>query len=858
MAGSAKHKPGAARAWRLQSRLASHGCSRRDARLIGRHFRGRRVEAKDRTMPANKPHPKPVAGTIGTYPVLPLRDIVVFPHMIVPLFVGREKSIRALEEVIKTDGLILLATQKNAADDDPATDAIYEVGTVATVLQLLKLPDSTVKVLVEGVGRARVRHFVDDTDLYRAEVEILAEDMGAKVEVEAMARSVTSEFENYVKLNKKISPEVVAAITQIDDPSKLADTVGSHLAVKIADKQAVLETLSLPKRLEKVLGLMESEISVLQVEKRIRSRVKRQMEKSQREYYLNEQMKAIQKELGDGEEGRDEISELEERIQRTKLSKEARDKAIAELKKLKQMSPMSAEATVVRNYLDWMLGIPWGKKSKIKKDLKAAQDLLDEDHFGLDKVKDRIIEYLAVQQRQNKLTGPILCLVGPPGVGKTSLGKSIAKATGREFVRMSLGGVRDEAEIRGHRRTYIGSMPGKIIQSMKKAKTSNPLILLDEIDKMGQDFRGDPSAALLEVLDPEQNATFNDHYLEVDYDLSNVMFVTTANTLNIPAPLLDRMETIRIAGYTDPEKSEIARKHLIPNAIKKHGLSSKEWSLTDEALTLLLRRYTREAGVRNLEREISTLVRKSVKEIVLGKKKKVTVTPAVVEEFLGPPRYRYGIAETEDQIGAVTGLAWTEVGGELLTIEGVMMPGKGKMTVTGNLRDVMKESISAAASYVRSRSIDFGIEPPLFDRRDIHVHVPEGATPKDGPSAGIAMATAIVSLLTGIPVRRDIAMTGEVTLRGRVLPIGGLKEKLLAALRGGLKTVLIPEDNAKDLVDIPQNVKSGLEIIPVSRMDQVLKAALVRQPEPIEWDEEAAERATPPKGEEDAGAVVAH
>jgi ATP-dependent Lon protease len=809
------------------------------------------------SMPATKPHPKPAAGTVGTYPVLPLRDIVVFPHMIVPLFVGREKSIKALEEVIKTDGLILLATQKNAADDDPATDDIYEIGTVATVLQLLKLPDSTVKVLVEGVGRAKVRRYVDDSGIYRAEIEVLAEEMGAKVEVEAMARSVVSEFENYVKLNKKISPEVVSAVTQIDDPSKLADTVGSHLAVKIADKQGVLETLSLPRRLEKVLGLMESEISVLQVEKRIRSRVKRQMEKSQREYYLNEQMKAIQKELGDGEEGRDELSELEDRIQRTKFSKEARDKAMAELKKLRQMSPMSAEATVVRNYLDWMLGIPWNKKSKIKKDLKAAQGLLDADHYGLDKVKDRIVEYLAVQQRQNKLTGPILCLVGPPGVGKTSLGKSIAKATGREFVRMSLGGVRDEAEIRGHRRTYIGSMPGKIIQSMKKAKTSNPLILLDEIDKMGQDFRGDPSAALLEVLDPEQNSTFNDHYLEVDYDLSNVMFVTTANTLNIPPALLDRMETIRIAGYTEPEKAEIARKHLIPNSIKKHGLSSKEWSITGDALTMLLRRYTREAGVRNLEREISNLVRKSVKEIVLNKKKKVTVSPEVLEEFLGPPRYRYGIAETEDQVGAVTGLAWTEVGGELLTIEGVMMPGKGKMTVTGNLRDVMKESISAAASYVRSRSIDFGIEPPLFDRRDIHVHVPEGATPKDGPSAGIAMATAIVSLMTGIAIRRDIAMTGEVTLRGRVLPIGGLKEKLLAAMRGGLKTVLIPEENAKDLVDIPDNVKSALEIIPVSRMDQVLKAALTREPQPIEWDEETA-RMPPPVAPDDEQPAIAH
>ena len=798
-----------------------------------------------------------VPGETGTYPVLPLRDIVVFPHMIVPLFVGREKSIRALEEVVKTDGLILLATQKNAGDDDPDAKDIYEIGTLARVLQLLKLPDSTVKVLVEGVGRARATTYVAEDAFYQAEAVGLAEDEGKKVEVEALGRSVVSEFESYVKLNKKISPEIVAAVSQIDEPSKLADTVASHLAVKIADRQAVLEITNVAHRLEKVLSLMESEMSVLQVEKRIRSRVKRQMEKTQREYYLNEQMKAIQKELGDGEEGRDELAELEDRIARTKLSKEARDKAAAEMKKLRQMSPMSAEATVVRNYLDWMLGIPWNKRSKIRKDLAAAQAVLDDDHYGLDKVKDRIVEYLAVQQRANKLAGPILCLVGPPGVGKTSLGKSIAKATGREFVRMSLGGVRDEAEIRGHRRTYIGSMPGKIIQSMKKAKTSNPLILLDEIDKMGQDFRGDPSAALLEVLDPAQNGTFNDHYLEVDYDLSNVMFVTTANTLNIPPALLDRMEVIRIAGYTDEEKTEISRRHLIPNAIKKHGLDSKEWSIDEAALETLLRRYTREAGVRNLERELSNTVRKAVKDIVLEKRKSVVVTPTVLEEYLGPPRYRYGMAESEDQVGVVTGLAWTEVGGELLTIEGVMMPGKGKMTVTGNLKDVMKESISAAASYVRSRALDFGIEPPLFDRRDIHVHVPEGATPKDGPSAGIAMATTIVSILTGIPTRRDIAMTGEVTLRGRVLPIGGLKEKLLAALRGGIKKVLIPEDNAKDLVDLPKSVKEGLEIVPVSRMEQVLEHALVRQPVPISWEEDLS--ALRPKGaDDDTSGVIAH
>ncbi|KQP99169.1 ATP-dependent protease La [Methylorubrum extorquens] len=796
-----------------------------------------------------------VPGSTGSYAVLPLRDIVVFPHMIVPLFVGREKSIRALEEAVRSDRHIVLATQINASDDDPATDAIYTIGTLASVLQLLKLPDGTVKVLVEGAGRAQIESFVRSDEYYEAQALTLTDDLGDRVEAEALARSVISEFENYVKLNKKISPEVVSAVTQIDEPSKLADTVGSHLAVKIADKQAILEIPTVAQRLERVLSLMESEISVLQVEKRIRTRVKRQMEKTQREYYLNEQMKAIQKELGD-EDGRDELAELEDKIEKTKLTKEAREKATAELKKLRQMSPMSAEATVVRNYLDWMLGIPWGKRSKIKKDLLGAQQVLDSDHFGLDKVKDRIVEYLAVQQRANKLTGPILCLVGPPGVGKTSLGKSIAKATGREFVRMSLGGVRDEAEIRGHRRTYIGSMPGKIVQSMRKAKTSNPLILLDEIDKMGMDFRGDPSAALLEVLDPEQNATFNDHYLEVDYDLSNVMFVTTANTLNIPGPLMDRMEVIRIAGYTEEEKLQIARRHLIPEAVKKHGLTPDEWSITDDGLMMLIRRYTREAGVRNLEREISNLIRKAVKEILITKVKQVEANPETLPEFLGPPKFRYGEIDADDQVGVVTGLAWTEVGGELLTIEGVMMPGKGKMTVTGNLRDVMKESISAAASYVRSRAIDFGIEPPLFERRDIHVHVPEGATPKDGPSAGIAMATAIISTLTGIPVRRDVAMTGEVTLRGRVLPIGGLKEKLLAALRGGIKTVMIPEENAKDIAEVPDSVKNGLEIIPVSRMDQVLQHALVRQPEPIEWDEPLP--AKTPKRDEDGAAVIAH
>jgi len=794
----------------------------------------------------------------GTFPVLPLRDIVVFPHMIVPLFVGREKSIRALEEVMRADKQILLATQQNPSEDEPTPETIYNVGTLASVLQLLKLPDGTVKVLVEGASRAEVLRYADNESYYEAVARKIPDDLGDEVEVEALARSVVAEFENYVKLNKKVSPEVVGAVTQIDDYSKVADTVASHLAIKIPEKQAILALPTVVERLERVLGLMESEISVLQVEKRIRSRVKRQMEKTQREYYLNEQMKAIQKELGDSEDGRDELAELEDKIAKTKLSKEAREKATNELKKLRSMSPMSAEATVVRNYLDWLLGIPWGKKSKVKNDLNFAQEVLDADHFGLEKVKDRIVEYLAVQSRANKLRGPILCLVRPPGVGKTSLGKSIAKATGREFVRMSLGGVRDEAEIRGHRRTYIGSMPGKVIQSMRKAKKSNPLFLLDEIDKIGMDFRGDPSSALLEVLDPEQNSTFNDHYLEVDYDLSNVLFITTANTLNIPAPLLDRMEIIRIAGYTEDEKIEIARRHLIPKILKEHALTAKEFSIDDEALQTIIRRYTREAGVRNLEREVATVARKCVKELILSKKKAMKVTPKNIEDFLGVPRYRYGEAEREDLVGVVTGLAWTEVGGELLTVEGVMMPGKGRMTVTGNLRDVMKESISAAASYVRSRAVDFGIEPPLFDKRDIHVHVPEGATPKDGPSAGVAMVTAIVSIMTGIPIRKDVAMTGEITLRGRVLPIGGLKEKLLAALRGGIKTVLIPEDNAKDLAEIPDNVKSGLEIIPVARMDEVLRNALVRRPEPIEWDETKVPAAPVVAEDEAATALTAH
>src|SRR6201994_705574 len=806
-------------------------------------------------MTTPKPRPTIVHGETHSYPVLPLRDIVVFPHNIVPLFVGREKSIRALEEVMKNDALVLLATQKNASDDDPTPDSIYETGTLASVLQLLKLPDGTVKVLVEGLERARVQKYSDRVEYYEATAIALADTDATSVEAEALSRSVVSDFESYVKLNKKISAEVVGGVQAITDFAKPGDPVASHLAVKIADRQAILETLSVTARLEKVLGLMESEISVLQVEKRIRSRVKRQMEKTQREYYLNEQMKAIQKELGD-DEGRDELADLEEKISKTKLSKEAREKAQHELKKLRQMSPMSAEATVVRNYLDWLLSIPWNKKAKVKKDLVAAQEVLDSDHYGLEKVKDRIVEYLAVQSRANKLTGPILCLVGPPGVGKTSLGKSIAKATGRECVRVSLGGVRDEAEIRGHRRTYIGSMPGKIIQSMRKAKTSNPLFLLDEIDKMGADFRGDPSSALLEVLDPEQNSTFNDHYLEVDYDLSNVMFITTANTLNIPGPLMDRMEIIRIAGYTEDEKLEIAKRHLLPHSMTKHGLDAKEWMVEDSAIMELIRRYTREAGVRNLEREISNLARKAVKEILTNKSRAVRVTAENLGDYVGVPKHRYGEVEAEDQVGVVTGLAWTDVGGELLTIEGVMMPGKGRMTVTGNLRDVMKESISAAASYVRSRAISFGIEPPTFDKRDIHVHVPEGATPKDGPSAGVAMVTAIVSVMTGIPVRRDVAMTGEITLRGRVLPIGGLKEKLLAAARGGIKTVLIPEENAKDLVEINESIKKGLDISPVSRMDEVLERALTRKPEPVAWEEQAVKGKPEAAIEDEAGSAL--
>jgi ATP-dependent Lon protease len=789
--------------------------------------------------------------------VLPLRDIVVFPHMIVPLFVGREKSVRALEEVMSEEKQILLLTQKNAGEDDPSSEGLYRLGTLATVLQLLKLPDQTVRVLVEGKTRARVKGFSPRTDFFQALIEPVTDTAGGPQEVEALVRSVKSNFENYIKLNKKVPAETLASVSQIEDPAKLADTVASHLTVKIADRQQLLETMNVVERLERVLALIEGEIGVLQVERKIRSRVKRQMEKTQREYYLNEQLKAIQKELGEGEEGRDELAELEDRIKKTKLSKEAREKATAELKKLRSMSPMSAEATVVRNYLDWMLSLPWGKKSKIKKDIAHAEEVLNDDHYGLEKVKERILEYLAVQQRAGKMKGPILCLVGPPGVGKTSLGKSIARATGREFVRMSLGGVRDEAEIRGHRRTYIGSMPGKIIQSMKKAKAANPLFLLDEVDKLGADWRGDPSAALLEVLDPEQNHAFNDHYLEVDFDLSDVMFITTANTLRMPQPLMDRMEIIRIPGYTEDEKVEIAKRHLLPKQVKAHGLKDGEWSIVDDALRDLIRYYTREAGVRNLERELANLARKAIKEIVSGKAEKIEITSSNLGTYAGVRKYRYGEMEGEDAVGVVTGLAWTEVGGETLSIEAVMVPGKGRFQATGKLGDVMKESIDAARSYARSRALTFGIKPPLFDRKDIHVHVPEGATPKDGPSAGVAMATSIISVLTGIPVKRDVAMTGEITLRGRVLPIGGLKEKLLAALRTGLKTVIIPAENEKDLAEIPDNVKSGLEIRPVSNMEEVLKIALIREPAPIVWeDTEEAPRARLSDEAEDA--VVTH
>src|SRR5690242_2360338 len=819
------------------------------------------MDEADRPVPEpqqGRPDEKqPEAARGDVLAVLPLRDIVVFPHMIVPLFVGREKSVRALEAVMKDDKQILLVAQKNAAQDDPSADDIYRVGTVSTILQLLKLPDGTVKVLVEGGRRAKITGFRDTDSYFEAVVEAMPDQSADAKELEALGRTVVGQFEQYIKLNKKIAPEVLVSLNQIEEPSKLADTISAHLNLKIAEKQELLEAARVSDRLERVFAHMESEIGVLQVEKRIRNRVKRQMEKTQREYYLNEQLKAIQKELGEGEDGKDETAELEARIKKTKLSKEAREKAIAELKKLRTMSPMSAEATVVRNYLDWMLSIPWKKRSKVRNDVNEAEKVLDADHYGLEKVKKRILEYLAVQSRSPKIRGPILCLVGPPGVGKTSLGKSIARATGRNFVRMSLGGVRDEAEIRGHRRTYIGSMPGKVIQGMKKAKTSNPLFLLDEVDKLGADWRGDPSSALLEVLDPEQNSTFNDHYLEVDYDLSDVMFVTTANSLRMPQPLMDRMEIIRIPGYTEDEKVEIAKRHLISKQSEAHGLKPDEWHISDDALRDLIRYYTREAGVRNMEREIANLARKAVKEIVTKKTKKVVITRKNVEKYAGVRKFRFGETEAEDMVGVVTGLAWTEVGGEILTIESVMLPGKGNVKQTGKLGDVMQESVSAALSYVRSRSTRFGIKPTLFERRDIHVHVPEGATPKDGPSAGVAMATSIVSVLTGIPVRRDVAMTGEITLRGRVLPIGGLKEKLLAALRAGITTVFIPKENEKDLAEIPDNVKKNLKLIPVSDVDEVIAQALVRKPEAIEW-EEPPEPPLPVAAGESAGASLPH
>ncbi len=770
-------------------------------------------------------------------PVLPLRDIVVFPQMIVPLFVGREKSVKALEAVMHGDKTVFLLSQKNPGDEDPGAGELYEIGTVATVLQLLKLPDGTVKVLVEGQSRARLTSLESSADYLSASIEPVEDVVGDATQIEALVRSAAKQFEGYVKLNKKTAPEIAVQIGQIDDAGRFADTVAANLNLKIADKQTILGEADVAKRLELVFGFMEGEMGVMQVEKKIRSRVKRQMEKTQREYYLNEQMKAIQRELGEGEDAKDEVTEIEEKIARARLPKEARERAISELKKLKAMSPQSAEATVVRNYLDVLLGLPWNKKSKIKKDIALAQKVLDDDNYGLEKVKVRIIELLGVQVRTNKLKGPILCLVGPPGVGKTSLGRSIAKATGREFIRQSLGGVRDEAEIRGHRRTYIGSLPGKVIQNLKKAGTSNPLFLLDEIDKLGQDFRGDPSSALLEVLDPEQNKAFNDHYLEIDYDLSDVMFVTTANSLNMPQPLLDRMEIINLSGYTEDEKVEIAKRHLLSKQYEAHGLKADEFAVTDGALRDLIRYYTREAGVRTLERELAKLARKSLRRILEKKAMSVIIDADNLHEFAGVRKFRYGVGEVEDQIGAVTGLAWTEVGGELLTIEAVTAPGKGTIRTTGKLGDVMQESIQAALSFTKARAVQYGIKPSVFEKKEIHVHVPEGATPKDGPSAGVAMVTAIVSTLTGIPVRKDVAMTGEVTLRGRVLPIGGLKEKLLAALRGGITTVFIPAENEKDLADIPANVTDGLRIVPVAHVDQVLAEALTLPLVPIEWVE---------------------
>ena len=783
-----------------------------------------------------------------TYPVLLLRDIVIFPHMIVPLFVGREKSVKALDKAMGGDKKIVLLTQKDPSLDAPLPEELYTTGTIGNVVQLLRLPDGTVKALVEGVERVKIKKFVENEAFYEAETEVVQDKVNEKEDVQAFVRSLISQFEEYVRLNKKIPPEIMLSIAQIDDASKLADVIASHLSLKISERQDLLETADVLARVEKLYGLMEAEKDVLQVEKKIRRRVKKQMEKSQRDYYLNEQMKAIQKELGD-DDGSAEYDELEAKIKKAKMSAEANAKALSELKKLRHMSPMSSEATVIRNYLDWLIDLPWGKTAKIRTDLAAAEKILDEDHYGLEKPKERILEYLAVQKKTKAVKGPILCLVGPPGVGKTSLGESIARATGRKFVRASLGGMRDEAEIRGHRRTYVGALPGKIIQSMKKVKTRNPLFLLDEIDKLGADWRGDPSSALLEVLDPAQNSTFSDHYLEVDYDLSDVMFITTANSLKMPRPLLDRMEIIRIAGYTEDEKVEIAKRHLIKKQREAAGLKENEWSITDGALRQLIRLYTREAGVRSLDRALAGLARKATKELMTSdKKKSVAVTEKNLKKYAGVPVYTFGVAEKQDLVGVTTGLAWTEVGGEILSIEAVTMPGHGRVIQTGQLGDVMKESISAARSYVRSHAVQFGIRPDLFDKRDIHIHVPEGATPKDGPSAGIAMCTSLVSAMTGIPVSKDIAMTGEITLLGRVLPIGGLKEKLLAALRAGIKTVLIPFDNQKDLEEIPDNVKRGLNLIPVSTAEEVLKHALTQPLVPIEWNEDEA---MPPLSSED-------
>ncbi|MBI3899380.1 MAG: endopeptidase La [Gammaproteobacteria bacterium] len=806
--------------------------------------------------PQEKVPPKIVPGSDITLPVLPLRDVVVFPHMVIPLFVGRRKSIRALEIAMESGKQIMLVAQKSASDDDPTVEAIHTIGTVASILQLLKLPDGTVKVLVEGERRAVIQHYLETDDHFSALTAQLEMDPIADREGEALTRSVLTEFDQYVKLNMKIPPEILTSLAGIDDPGRLADTIAAHLSLKIEEKQQILEVQSVRDRLERILGVMETEIDLLQVEKRIRGRVKRQMEKSQREYYLNEQMKAIQKELGELDEGPNEAEELTNKIAKAGMPKEAREKAESELKKLKMMSPMSAEATVVRNYIDWLVNVPWKKRTKIQKDLKRAADILDQDHFGLEKVKDRILEYLAVQQRVNQLKGPILCLVGPPGVGKTSLGQSIARATGRKFVRMSLGGVRDEAEIRGHRRTYIGSLPGKIIQNMSKVKVRNPLFMLDEVDKMAMDFRGDPSSALLEVLDPEQNHAFSDHYLEVDYDLSDVMFLATANTLNIPGPLLDRMEVIRLSGYTEDEKVNIAIRYLVPKQLKNNGLKDTELTITENAIRDVVRYYTREAGVRSLEREISKICRKVAKDLLLQKdeEQSVTVSPRRLDKYLGVRRFRYGMAEEANQVGQVTGLAWTEVGGELLTIEAVILPGKGRLTITGKLGDVMQESIQAAMSVVRARAAKLGLPADFYQKHDFHLHVPEGATPKDGPSAGIAMCTAMVSALTKIPVRADVAMTGEITLRGEVLPIGGLKEKLLAAHRGNIKTVMIPEENRKDLADIPKNIRDRLEIKPVRWIDQVLETALERLPEPIE--EKPAEEQ--PAAEADSAEEVAN